>query len=508
MSIAPNRPSLEFTDPNGEFQRVHFDQSRFLLGRDDDVDIQILEDSVSRRHCEFILMDGSWFIRDLWSTYGTMVNGNLVSDRQQLASDDVIMVGDVELSIRHCPSSGAGAPIMDKSTDGDGAVGAKLGDQPSPTASRNGMMLRLQVWTANVIKISVRWSRPPEASGDSPDSHLRTLPTTPVAAVLSSAFSKPTKSQFTTLAFTIIGLVGGVQLLGRFFTIWKNPIWLEFAQILLGCVAICGAYALVTTLQPADLQASTEEGASDNETGEPSQNKAAPLKRVWLRIKPEISFLRPFFLPPLAMMGVWCVLSGFDPPGNIRQLYFAALAPVRMLAYLGVTLLLIRAAYYCVTVPIIRAHLRLSNGDSMAVGRRILSQHFFFLLESVFWISLALFMLLHLAEMIVVTDFQLATYLFGPKTGALYSAAPAPLRGLLSVPGFVHPFGPSGGAVYTSAEALASSWMVLVHALILLPLFLLSFLVALMPFQGAIRHLLIEPARSTVVPANVTPASP
>ncbi len=66
----------------------------FTIGRDPECDLQISEDSVSRKHASIErLADGSHLIRDLGSTNGTWVDKKPVS-RQLLKSDDRIRIGN------------------------------------------------------------------------------------------------------------------------------------------------------------------------------------------------------------------------------------------------------------------------------------------------------------------------------------------------------------------------------------------------------------------------------
>ncbi|MBV8216190.1 MAG: FHA domain-containing protein [Verrucomicrobia bacterium] len=69
----------------------------FVVGRASDADLVLDFPEVSRRHCRFVRKRGSWFIEDLGSRYGTMVNGNSLSGRTALSSGDEILVGRVIL---------------------------------------------------------------------------------------------------------------------------------------------------------------------------------------------------------------------------------------------------------------------------------------------------------------------------------------------------------------------------------------------------------------------------
>lgn len=67
-------------------------QDRITIGRTDKNDIQISEASVSGRHCELQFDGTMWWITDAKSRNGTRINGNVVT-RRQIVDGDVLVVG-------------------------------------------------------------------------------------------------------------------------------------------------------------------------------------------------------------------------------------------------------------------------------------------------------------------------------------------------------------------------------------------------------------------------------
>ncbi|MCB9528048.1 MAG: GGDEF domain-containing protein [Myxococcales bacterium] len=63
-----------------------------VIGRDLDADIPVDDESVSRRHCRLMYLDGAWFIEDLRSTNGTYVAGSPIT-RTPLRDGDLIKIG-------------------------------------------------------------------------------------------------------------------------------------------------------------------------------------------------------------------------------------------------------------------------------------------------------------------------------------------------------------------------------------------------------------------------------
>lgn len=63
---------------------------RVLIGRHPGCDVQLLDDTVSKEHCEIVQREGNHYIRDLGTTNGTRVNGvRLVGDRRLDHLDEI-----------------------------------------------------------------------------------------------------------------------------------------------------------------------------------------------------------------------------------------------------------------------------------------------------------------------------------------------------------------------------------------------------------------------------------
>ncbi len=70
---------------------------RMVVGRLAGCDICLADSNVSRRHAEFFRIDEDWFITDLESTNGTMLNAEPVN-RARLRDGDVIEIGVTRLT--------------------------------------------------------------------------------------------------------------------------------------------------------------------------------------------------------------------------------------------------------------------------------------------------------------------------------------------------------------------------------------------------------------------------
>lgn len=80
------------------------DREPQLIGRSTEA-IPLRDDSVSRRHAELTPDDGRWWLRDLDSTNGTLLNGELLLDRVALSPGDRIQCGDTVLLVSHIDES-------------------------------------------------------------------------------------------------------------------------------------------------------------------------------------------------------------------------------------------------------------------------------------------------------------------------------------------------------------------------------------------------------------------
>jgi adenylate cyclase len=90
----------------------------FIVGRSVKAQIQIDGDLVSRQHARFYEEDGRWYVQDLQSRNGTLVNGQRITTAV-LKSGDVVMVGAGHLQFEtdHPESSSFDVSIVDSVED-------------------------------------------------------------------------------------------------------------------------------------------------------------------------------------------------------------------------------------------------------------------------------------------------------------------------------------------------------------------------------------------------------
>lgn len=79
-------------------ERYPLSQSVSKIGRDETNNISITNDHyISRHHAWVLQMQGGFWVEDLGSTNGTLLNGDLLTERRQIFAGDRITFGKTEL---------------------------------------------------------------------------------------------------------------------------------------------------------------------------------------------------------------------------------------------------------------------------------------------------------------------------------------------------------------------------------------------------------------------------
>lgn len=102
------------------------------VGRVAGVDLQVDDDSVSRRHAELVVQGREVTVKDLGSANGTTVNGAPISEDTILSAGDIIQFGVVEMMFETGAASGSRAPIA------RGGRSAPVSSRPERGAPRGG----------------------------------------------------------------------------------------------------------------------------------------------------------------------------------------------------------------------------------------------------------------------------------------------------------------------------------------------------------------------------------
>ena len=89
---------LVFKGPDGEELRK-FTHSPITIGRDTACDFILDEPTVSTRHALLSYHHSQWWVEDLDSTNGTLLNGQIVQEAAVLTTHDQVRCGQVDLQV-------------------------------------------------------------------------------------------------------------------------------------------------------------------------------------------------------------------------------------------------------------------------------------------------------------------------------------------------------------------------------------------------------------------------
>lgn len=98
-------PVLEIQYPDGRKETLQMTRSRMIVGRGNDVDIQIKDSRISRHHAAIEHDDGRVFVIDLGGSNGTWVGKSklLANVREPFPEDATVHIGPAQL--RRVPAS-------------------------------------------------------------------------------------------------------------------------------------------------------------------------------------------------------------------------------------------------------------------------------------------------------------------------------------------------------------------------------------------------------------------
>lgn len=81
-------------------ERVRINGQKAVLGRHPQCDIVLDQGAISRQHAQILVVDGAYFIEDLKSRNGTLVNGQIIESSHPLADGDELKICDMALAFR------------------------------------------------------------------------------------------------------------------------------------------------------------------------------------------------------------------------------------------------------------------------------------------------------------------------------------------------------------------------------------------------------------------------
>jgi pSer/pThr/pTyr-binding forkhead associated (FHA) protein len=91
---------ISMQQASGSEIEMHFSQPELIMGRDPGCDIPILgDDTVSTRHAQLSYHHGQWWVKDLASTNGTLLNQTQLKMPTVITSGDEIKCGNAKLQV-------------------------------------------------------------------------------------------------------------------------------------------------------------------------------------------------------------------------------------------------------------------------------------------------------------------------------------------------------------------------------------------------------------------------
>lgn len=89
----PSKPYLIENGKSSLMDRIFIDKPEFIIGRENGVDYRIADNSVSKKHARIVRKGENYYIEDLNSSNGTMVNHNKISDKMSIETGCQITIG-------------------------------------------------------------------------------------------------------------------------------------------------------------------------------------------------------------------------------------------------------------------------------------------------------------------------------------------------------------------------------------------------------------------------------
>ena len=84
----------------GKESTQHFAQSEIMIGRDTNCDLSMMDEALSAHHARLTHHHGQWWLEDLNSTNGTLLNHEILSTPAVVITGDYFKCGNTVFDIR------------------------------------------------------------------------------------------------------------------------------------------------------------------------------------------------------------------------------------------------------------------------------------------------------------------------------------------------------------------------------------------------------------------------
>ncbi len=105
--------------------------SEIILGRDESCQIMLADEVCSRKHASFAWKDSAWWLHDLGSRNGTLVNGQRIREPTSLAEGDLIRIGKATLRFTRQPTEASRAETRESARPSSASPGDESSDDES-----------------------------------------------------------------------------------------------------------------------------------------------------------------------------------------------------------------------------------------------------------------------------------------------------------------------------------------------------------------------------------------
>src|SRR5438105_5047624 len=137
VTLNPEPMWLTVTSGPDRGTTVEVASERFVIGRDDDCDLVLDDEKVSRHHAELRPGPDGVVVRDLDSANGTFVNGKRISEPRTLQGDERLRVGETVLGC----SATKPAPLAEGAPGPSRSTIQRLVQDAVETESRSVLLL-------------------------------------------------------------------------------------------------------------------------------------------------------------------------------------------------------------------------------------------------------------------------------------------------------------------------------------------------------------------------------
>lgn len=135
---------IDMTEPDN-LRPVGITRSRFIIGRDQECHLRLKSAHVSKTHASIERRGGLFFLKDLGSTNGTMLNGRRIRNRDaEIRPGDRIAIGDHRFVVATGPLARKGSSIVPKNGSVEDLIVGWVRDEDADEAPYEGDVPTLQ----------------------------------------------------------------------------------------------------------------------------------------------------------------------------------------------------------------------------------------------------------------------------------------------------------------------------------------------------------------------------